>query len=398
MLGVLFLTSHLPFPPNSGGRLREYQIIKNLAGRCNIFVCAVTKTYDFDLKESTGLQEYCTEIRLFKAYQDVDKIADQKLPDQMIRNHSDEAKDYIDYLLSNGLVQLIHCEGYYMVQNIPLNCKVPVVLAEQNVEYSILEQKLSVADTEEDKSFYSKEAENIAHFERDVWDHVDLRIALTQDDYSEITKQAGSENTLLISDGIDHLKNYSGDNIPKENCDLESRKYILYVGNFEYSPNADAAKYLIDEIYPQIREKFPDVELFVVGNKGEIQLQEYISRPGVVITGWADDLRCYYQNAQMCLYPLRMGGGIKVKILEALTNNKVVVTTPIGAQGIPVVEKSGLHVGNDVKDIVEISCNMLGQILENPNMRDVDNTANLNGFYSWKETCDQLYEAYEKLV
>ncbi len=395
-IGVLFLTSHLPYPPISGGRLREYQIIKNLSKKCDVYICAITKTMSADLQEEKELRRYSKEIKLFRAYQDADNLDSNLLPDQMIRNHSEEAKKYLEYLLTKKLIQVIHCEGYYMLQNIPKSSDAAIVLAEQNIEYSILRQKIEIDSDKKNIEINRSEYEKIYHYECKCWENVDLIIALTSDDYCEIVAQRGKEEgIMIIPNGVDHVQKCTSQEILSENIDdLSKRKYVLYVGNFEYQPNVDAATVLINIIYPRIREKYSDVELFVVGNNGDNRLKEYTNISGVVITGRVTDLMQYYQHALMCIFPLRMGGGIKVKILEALRNNKIVVTTSIGAQGIPCVEASGLDVCNDVEEIISASYKWLEQIEREPNRKFVDNTNIMSRLLNWKESCDLLYQAY----
>ena len=134
--------------------------------------------------------------------------------------------------------------------------------------------------------------------------------------------------------------------LPKQNIPS-----ILFVGNFLYYPNIDAALYFCKDIFPLILREVPNARLFIVGNSPppEIQALGAQNKSKVVITGYVYSLYPFYKSAKVVICPLRIGGGIKVKILEAVRAGKAIVSTSVGAQGLNI-ENQLLCISDKVSD------------------------------------------------
>jgi glycosyltransferase involved in cell wall biosynthesis len=113
---------------------------------------------------------------------------------------------------------------------------------------------------------------------------------------------------------------------------------LVFTGSMDWHPNEDAILYFIREMLPAIRHEVPDVTLTVVGRNPGLQLQEAAREAGVQVTGTVDDVRPYVDAASVYVVPLRIGGGTRLKIFEALAMGKAVVSTSVGAEGLPLVD------------------------------------------------------------
>ena len=129
----------------------------------------------------------------------------------------------------------------------------------------------------------------------------------------------------------------------KLNEDFEKREGLLFVGGFAHPPNADAVLWFAREIFPAIRGELPDVNFYVVGSKVTDEIKA-LEQPGngIVIKGFVSDeeLERLYATCRVVVVPLRYGAGVKGKVLEALYNGAPVITTSIGAEGIPFVDQA----------------------------------------------------------
>lgn len=211
----------------------------------------------------------------------------------------------------------------------------------------------------------------------------------------EIAQAETDRNDLsIICNGIDHMHKPPDSAYCMEG---QSQNYILYVGNFDYFPNIDAAIYLLDVIFPKVLKEVPDVKMYIVGNKSDVKLAQYSKNQNVRILGRQEKLDKYIKNSLFCVFPLRMGGGIKVKVLEALAFGKVVVTTSIGAQGIDYGNETALIVEDDGKIMPEIIIRLLQRREEilylEKKCKDI-----LSQFYTWDESVTRLVFEYQKLV
>lgn len=125
--------------------------------------------------------------------------------------------------------------------------------------------------------------------------------------------------------------------------DFEKREGLVFVGGFAHPPNADAVLWFASEIFPAIRRQIPDIQFYVVGSKVTDEIKE-LEQPGngIIIKGFVSDeeLEAIYQQCRIVVVPLRYGAGVKGKVVEAIYNGAPIVTTSVGAEGIPEVEKT----------------------------------------------------------
>src|SRR3954451_5669514 len=143
-LEALFLTCHLPYPPVSGGRLREFELLRRISSAVDVHLCAVSKTYEADLAVASGLDDICASVTVLPAAN-----ANGSPPAQVLRHRCPDAARHVGSLLRNGEIDVLHVEGFYLMQHVPALTPAPVVLVEQNVEYSLWAQRLALAATPE---------------------------------------------------------------------------------------------------------------------------------------------------------------------------------------------------------------------------------------------------------
>ncbi|MEN3044325.1 MAG: glycosyltransferase family 4 protein [Candidatus Hydrothermales bacterium] len=131
----------------------------------------------------------------------------------------------------------------------------------------------------------------------------------------------------------------------------KKENYLLFVGKMDYAPNPDAVFYFVKKIFPYVREKFPEIEFWIVGSNVREDLKGILGKEkNVKVWGAVDDLETFYKRAIIFVSPLRFGTGIKVKLLEAMQFGAPIVTTPKGAEGIGVEDGKHLLIAKDEKD------------------------------------------------
>jgi glycosyltransferase involved in cell wall biosynthesis len=419
---ILFLTAHLPYPPASGGRRREFELIARLSKNFEIYLCALTEAPEIDNNNFVKiLRNYCDHVKIFKT--EPIPLADNSFgfPSLMKRYYSKEGFNGISQLIKSSGFDIIHVEGSYLMQLIPEDCPLPILLVEHNIEYSLCVQRLKLAVSERDKLFYRQEHNNTLLWEQSFWSRAKKVIVLALEDEKCIRELDPGSDVAFIPNGVDHdlAINQSGvhsqtqhniigsvsEDIAKyitENCPS-----ILFVANFAYDPNIDAAIYFCKQIFPLILQDVPDAKLFLVGNSPPKEILELASSSShdtntgamaytnietisnsIEIVGYVNSLQPFYKFAKVVVCPLRIGGGVKVKILEALKTGKAIVTTPIGAQGFGL-NSGALCVCNEVSDFA----NNVVRFLINSNDREAQEERALS-YASTLPAWDQVIEQY----
>lgn len=320
-LRVLFLACHLPYPTISGGRKREYELLARIADRVDVDLCVVSKTYEEDRANAHELKRFCRSVTIFPA-EPPDEL-DTSVPWQVQRHRSPAMTQHVREALDR--VDLVHLEGYYLTQHLPAEKRIPALLVEQNVEYLLCKQTL---ESERGKTRQIALLDYLKSLEAETsaWRSVDFLAAVTEEDARHIRSAAGGLEVAVIPDGIEQPQPAG------PHPDVTSPS-IAFVANFGYRPNVDAALYLCRVILPLIRRNVPDVEVWLVGNAPPESVRACASE-GIIVTGRVPKVEPYIDAADVIVCPLRIGGGVKVKILEALARGKAIVTTSIGTQGI----------------------------------------------------------------
>lgn len=391
---VLFITQHLPFPPCSGARRREYELLKYLTNSNNVTLLAISKVYEEDKQMINLMNLNFDGVYLFQANPEklLKDANDEKVSLQMCRNSSSQAKLEISKIIQNHKIEVIHIEGFYMYSILPNNLNVPVVLCEQNIEYDIWAQQVLLHPEIENE--YIKQAEIVKKEEELVWKCVNKIVTVTVSDASIINK-FGINDVSVVTNGYDHTPFLTNNDITDFNIDKMSHN-LLYVGNYDYRPNEDAAFYFVDEILPLIKNKIKNIKIYFVGNIGTSNIEKLRS-DDVYVTGRVDNLDEYYKKSSIFICPLRYGGGIKTKILEALYASKSIVTSSIGLQGIDIPIESPFVIADDPTDFA----NEVVRLLSNDLYRSQKEAACknvLSMWTTWNKAADLLTSIYSNAI
>lgn len=391
---VLFITQHLPFPPCSGARRREYELLKYLTNSNNVTLLAISKVYEEDKQMINLMNLNFDGVYLFHANPEklLKDANDEKVSLQMCRNSSSQAKLEISKIIQNHKIEVIHIEGFYMYSILPKNLNVPVVLCEQNIEYDIWAQQVLLHPEIENE--YIKQAEIVKKEEELVWKCVNKIVTVTVSDASIINK-FGINDVSVVTNGYDHTPFLTNNDITDFNIDKMSHN-LLYVGNYDYRPNEDAAFYFVDEILPLIKNKIKNIKIYFVGNIGTSNIEKLRS-DDVYVTGRVDNLDEYYKKSSIFICPLRYGGGIKTKILEALYASKSIVTSSIGLQGIDIPIESPFVIADNPTDFA----NEVVRLLSNDLYRSQKEAACknvLSMWTTWNKAADLLTSIYSNAI
>jgi glycosyltransferase involved in cell wall biosynthesis len=250
--------------------------------------------------------------------------------------------------------------------------------------------------------FYWQEYYNTLYWERIYWRRATKTITLTPEDADCIRRLEPNVNIELIPNGVDHdfaidhlnearLTNNSSQHTctwgATRNDDIPS---ILFVGNFLYYPNIDAILFFHKSIFPLILKEIRNARLLIVGNSPppEIKALEAQNKGNVFVTGYESSLYPFYKSAKVVVCPLRIGGGIKVKIIEALRAGKATVSRSVGAQGIDI-NKRLLYVSDRISEFA----NNVIQLLSDPVLR-YNHEANVLRSIKSMPKWDEVKEAY----
>lgn len=336
---VLFVTCHLPYPPYSGGRRREYELLRRVGGVFDVTVAAVSKVYEEDAANAPALKRHCRDVFVFPAAGTGARGA--VLPAQVERHACPELGGYVARATASGAFDVVHVEGFYLMQHVPERCPPPVLLVEQNVEYVLWRQRAKTSPRKRERDAAIEEYLRTLQAETAAWGRADLCGALTAEDAAIMTAASPGLDVRPIPDGVDHLP------LPEAGAPGDPGHLVAFAANFAYQPNVDAALHLCREIWPKVVRRRPHARLLLVGNAPPEEVRALGGRRNVVVTGRVPSIDPFLAKASVVVCPLRVGGGIKVKMLEAMSRGKAIVTTSVGAQGLTAFAGKAFLVEDD---------------------------------------------------
>jgi len=315
-----------------------------------------------------------------------------------VKKHmSEEASSYISFLLKNQSFDVVHIEGYYLLQHIPTKAEVPILLIEHNIEHLLALQRFMVAVTEEEKSYFWSEYIKTLKWEQLMWKRATVCVALTKEDKIIMERLESNIRVRLIPNGSDHLKKI--DDVTtllsssfEPPVITDNSPTVLFVGNFAYEPNVDAALYFCRDVFPLILKDVPNVKLYLVGNAPPSEICSLGSNRHIEVSGRVASLIPFYKRADVVVCPLRIGGGVKVKVLEALGHGKAIVSTSIGAQGLDLSTHRAVVVADEVRGFAD---NVV-RLLLHPEERHIQERQAL-AYAGTLPTWDKVSEAFARL-
>jgi glycosyltransferase involved in cell wall biosynthesis len=215
--------------------------------------------------------------------------------------------------------------------NIPDALPRPCVLFQHNVESMIWERHAAVAASPLRRAYLRRQWHRMLAFERHQCRQFDHVVAVSPEDAEWFARAYGVRNVTSVPTGVDTDYFQPADHGPQD------PHALVFTGSMDWMPNGDAMQFFADDVLPGIAAELPDVTLSIVGRKPSPAVRALAARhPRLSVTGTVPDVRPYLARARVFVVPLRIGGGTRLKIYEAMAMGKAIVSTSIGAEGLPV--------------------------------------------------------------
>ena len=344
-MNILFLTPQLPFPPRQGTAIRNWGLIKHLAGRHALSLLSFTEPDQTPV--AAELQAVCRKVVTVPMPQRTraDRLRTLFSPraDLARRLWSADFANALAALLRESAFDLVQVEGLEMAPYLSLAAN-PKSKTENrkslydahNAEY-LLQRRAFSNDVRLPArwpaALYSLiQTPRLEKFEAETCRMAGAVTCVSKEDAEALQRLAPALKPVIVPNGID-MADYQAQGVkPKAQAGAK----LVFTGKMDYRPNIDAAVWFAEAILPRIRAVKPETQFFVVGQKPPEKLRRLNGRQGVVVTGTVDDTRPYIAEAAIYVAPLRMGGGTRFKLLEAMALARPIISTTLGAEGFSV--------------------------------------------------------------
>ncbi len=337
---ILWLKTELLHPVDKGGKIRTYQMLKELKRDHQItYLTLDDGAAVVDAREKAT--EYCHEVisishhttPKFSAvfYAELASNLLSRLPYAIKKYDSAPMREQVVQLAASRPFDVIVCDFLAPAVNVPEDVPCPTVLFQHNVEAMIWKRHYEVQPNPLKRVYLRGQWRKMRAFECESCRRFDTVVTVSREDREMIRREYEAENVYDVPTGVDvEFFRPSGDVAPETNN-------LVFTGSMDWLPNEDAIRYFTEQIMPLIRQKVSDVTLTVVGRNPYPGLLELSKRDdSIAVTGRVDDVRPFMEKAAAYVVPLRIGGGTRLKIFEAMAMEKAVVSTSVGAEGLPV--------------------------------------------------------------
>jgi len=347
---ILWLKTELLHPVDKGGKIRTYNMLKELK-RDHQITYLTLDDGSADEKAREQATEYCHNLicvphrqrEKFSAGFYVELFANlgSRMPYAIKKYESPAMSSAVNKLVQDGQVDVLICDFLAPAINVPGNLSCPTVLFQHNVEAMIWKRHFEVQANQLKKSYLRIQWQKMRSFELDQCKRFDAVVAVSAEDRDQIMSEYAVDRVFDVPTGVDtEFFRDSGGNSPAPHN-------LVFTGSMDWLPNEDAISYFTEQILPLIRRSIPDISLTVVGRNPYPSLLELSKRdPSVLVTGRVDDVRPFMEKAAAYIVPLRIGGGTRLKIFEAMSMKKAIVSTTIGAEGLPVTDGNELRIAD----------------------------------------------------
>jgi len=382
---IVWVKANKILPVHSGGDIRSFNILRELAVQNELVFLSyydgpVDETYERELQErlpgavavstgravgssvSRGLDYLMTLLN--KAPYAVSRFASVKVQERLKRCLGDPRPD------------AVVCDFLDAAINFPNEVTVPSVLFQHNVESEIWRRHAETETNPAKRMVYRLEFKRILEYEKAALQRFHHVIAVSAHDRELMSGWVDASRITVVPTGVD-LGQYAPDHSKKELAPL-----VMFVGAMDWEPNIDAVEYFCHSIWPAVLAQIPGARFRIVGRNPDRRVLNCVST-SVEVTGRVPSVIEHLREAAVVVVPLRIGGGTRLKIYEAMAAGKAVVSTSVGAEGLDV------HAGQDIilEDSPETFADSIVMLLRDAERRKQfeRSAAELAGRYSWKE-------------
>jgi sugar transferase (PEP-CTERM/EpsH1 system associated) len=344
---ILWLKSDLLLPLDKGGKLRTWHLLRLLAQRHEVTYLAFAEP-DTPRADIDGMREVAARVETitrsdarkgsWRFYADAAAHILDPLPYAVGKYRSRRFRRRLIELLRERAFDLIVCDFLFPAVNLPGRLPCPVVIFTHNVESEIWRRHVDARTDRLGRWIYRLQYRRMLRYEARALRRFSGVLAVStadRDTLARIYPGAIVPPVHVVPTGVDtgYFNPSSSD---------PGARDLVFTGSMDWLPNEDAMLFFHREVLPLVRAEEPAATLTIVGRAPTPAVARLAGEAGVRVTGRVDDVRPYMRDAAVYIVPLRIGGGTRLKIFEAMAMGKAVVSTTVGAEGLPVT--SGEHV------------------------------------------------------
>jgi glycosyltransferase involved in cell wall biosynthesis len=367
---LLLLAQTLPFPPDGGVHIRIYNVLKLLAREYDVTMMCFTRLAERDTRSVqvgvAALKEYA-EVSAFPIPQEHSRwrLVWDHLRSLVQRRayvwYAYDSEAFHAHLKANLMSKrfdVVQLDSLDLARYLPALAGYPVVCVHHNVESALMAQRAEREPRALVRWYLHLQSRLLEKLERAWAPRVALNVTVSDSDQAVLEGIAPTARVTTVPNGVD-TETFQ----PSHGATAEEG--IVSTGGLNWFPNADALTHFCDDILPRVRATIPGASVRWVGRASDETITQRWADSRVELTGHVEDIRPYVREAACFVVPLRVGGGTRLKILDAWAMGKAVVSTSVGCAGLRAVDGENILIRDDPEGFA----NAVADVLRNPTLR-----------------------------
>lgn len=395
---LLLVLNQLLFPTDTGGKIRSSQLFRRLRREHDITVVSLSRPTDTDAMVAQ-MGAVCSRLELLPwsetakftlpFYLELARNLCSPLPYIVRKYQHPGLQAKVRQLLETGGYDLLLCDFLQPSGNVLDLDFAPKVLFQHNVEAQLRQRQAEQATHPLKRAYLTLQWRRLRRYEGEAMRRFDHIVTVSPEDSATMARDYGVTHTSPVPLGVD-----TDEFAPPSAPPTPGR--LVFTGSMDWLPNEDGLAWFCAEVLPLIRAQRPEVSLSIVGRNPSARVQA-LAGPGVEVTGTVPDVKPPMAAAEVYIVPLRIGGGTRIKIFEAMAMGLPIVSTTLGAEGLPVEDGGDLRLADDPGSFASAVLDLLGD----PDQRQRLGAAarcKMVDHYSWDHAARIFSDILERTV
>ena len=383
----------MPWPLDTGAKLRNYHLAHGLAGSMSVTLLAFGDEPSNQELDQTYQRIVTVPRNERYSVGNMLRGALGRTPLPLLNYTTREMAAALERLLAEDHFDLIQVESIHLLNYLPVLRSArdhPLIVCDwHNVESDLMrqyaERELNVAR----RTYARRTARLMSEAERRGLNEFDAHIAVSEVDAKRLQSINPEAKVFVIENGVDAA--HYGDQ------QSATKNRVVFVGSMDYHANIEGATSFAREVWPVIRQQQTDLRFTIVGRNPPPPVTELSSIAGIEVTGSVADVRPFYREALAAVVPLNVGGGSRLKILEAMAAGVPVVSTKLGAEGLDVSDGENIVLAESSSQLA----NGVLKVIDDVDLRArliIGGQALVRARYDWSMLGAKLFEQYQRLL
>ncbi|HET7694272.1 MAG TPA: glycosyltransferase [Vicinamibacterales bacterium] len=397
---LLWLNAGLLLPLDKGGKLRTWHVMRHLAARHDITYLSFADAGQ-TAADRAGMREVCSRLETvprhdpakgtWRFYADAARYVVDAVPYAVAKYRSAAYRRRLEDLLARDRFDAVVCDFLPPVVNLPAQLPCPSIVFTHNVEAEIWRRHAEQASNPLSKRLLTQQWRRMLRFEAAALARFDLTLAVSDADrrtFERLYPRSLSHPVHVVQTGVQT-------DFFTPAATAAERTHMVFTGSMDWLPNEDGMTYFCREILPRIRQSEPDATLSIIGRAPTPAVRKLAEIPGVEVTGRVDDVRPHIARGAVYVVPLRIGGGTRLKIFEAMSMAKAVVSTTVGAEGLPVTSDRNIVIADEPDRFAE---RVVGLMRDGAARRAIESAARqlVVERYDWSAVAEDFEDALRR--